>query len=100
MNINNSAHFGVLMFLIIFKAAPIIIYILSGLVDSVILVISLTTLLAALDFWFLKNICGRKMVGLRWSRKILADGTDTYDYICSVDESTVNKVDKFFFWTT
>ena len=75
ININKSLHPAVLIVLILFKGLPVILYLFSGIFfGSDILAISVTTILAALDFWFMKNIAGRKLVGLRWSRIIHPDG--------------------------
>jgi len=35
-------------------------------------------LLLAFDFWTVKNVSGRLMVGLRWWNKIEEDGTSTW----------------------
>ena len=35
-------------------------------------------LLLAFDFWTVKNVTGRLMVGLRWWNKVEEDGTSTW----------------------
>ena len=35
-------------------------------------------LLLAFDFWTVKNVTGRLMVGLRWWNKVEDDGTSTW----------------------
>ena len=35
-------------------------------------------LLLAMDFWVVKNITGRLMVGLRWWNKVEDDGSSTW----------------------
>ena len=56
------------------------------------------TLLAAIDFWFTKNILGRVLVGLKWSRQIDTDGVESLIYETKRDESLNNPVDSKFFW--
>ena len=101
LNINDSNHPGVTLALLIFKGAPIFMYLFSGFIfNSEILVISVITVIAAMDFWFTKNIAGRLMVGLLWEREILPDGRENFIYECNGDETKNNKSDSFFFWTT
>lgn len=46
-------------------------YILSALfVSSFVIIFVVTVLLAALDFWVVKNVSGRILVGLRWWNEI------------------------------
>lgn len=50
-----------------FKAAAIFFYIVIGsIIDSSILTFIFVILLSSLDFWTVKNITGRLLVGLRW----------------------------------
>ena len=53
------------------QAAALAFYILSALfVDSFVIIFVITVLLAALDFWVVKNVSGRILVGLRWWNEI------------------------------
>ncbi|KNA13967.1 hypothetical protein SOVF_111780, partial [Spinacia oleracea] len=46
-------------------------YILSALFfDNFVIIFVVTVLLAALDFWVVKNVSGRILVGLRWRNEI------------------------------
>ena len=45
--------------------------------DNVIIFI-VVLLLSALDFWAVKNITGRKLVGLRWWSGFKDDGTEEW----------------------
>lgn len=46
-------------------------YILSALFfNSFVIIFVVTVLLAALDFWVVKNVSGRILVGLRWWNEI------------------------------
>ena len=49
-----------------FKAAGIIFYLLIGNLLSDILTFIFVILFSSMDFWVVKNITGRLLVGLRW----------------------------------
>ena len=50
------------------------------------------------DFWAVKNVCGRIMVGLFWTTEFDDDGKQSYIYV-SKDEKNSNPFDKSIFWT-
>ena len=68
-----------------------------------ILVFIITILLLAADFYYLKNIAGRRLVGLRWWNEVnRQDGSSntTHWVFESSDpnERTINATDSRFFW--
>lgn len=67
-------------FHVFFRASALIVYlILSNFVSDHFVELFLTViLLLALDFWTVKNVSGRLMVGLRWWNKVEEDGTSTW----------------------
>jgi hypothetical protein len=54
-------------------------------------------LLLAADFWVVKNITGRLLVGLRWWNKV--EGETTTWIFESAQNRQVNKFDSSVFWT-
>lgn len=50
------------------------------------------------DFWVVKNVTGRLLVGLRWWNKVEND-TTTWIFE-SAEDKAVNKFDRSVFWTT
>ncbi len=65
-------HFG-------FKLIAMISYLLLNLfVGNLILVYIVVLLLCIVDFWVVKNITGRRLVGLRWWSMINEDGTEEW----------------------
>jgi hypothetical protein len=46
--------------------------------DNFTLVFVITILLLAFDFWTVKNISGRLLVGLRWWNEIQPDGSNKW----------------------
>lgn len=71
--LKESSHPVALLFYITFRIAPIFIYIFGNLIlgfitknNKFILHFIILVLLISADFWNLKNISGRLLVGLRW----------------------------------
>lgn len=57
-------------------------------------------LLLAADFYYIKNIAGRRLVGLRWWNEVNTASGDSHWVFESSDpnERVVNKTDSRFFW--
>jgi len=78
-------------------------YILSALfVNNFVIIFVITVLLAALDFWVVKNVSGRILVGLRWWNEINDEGESVWKFECLDGESLarMNKKDSWLFWWT
>ena len=60
----------------------------------------ITILLLAIDFYYLKNIAGRRLVGLRWWNEVDTQTGDGRWVFESADPETreVNATDKRYFW--
>lgn len=65
-----------------------------------ILVFILTLLLLSADFYYLKNIAGRRLVGLRWWNEVNTASGDSHWVFESSDPNvrTITATDKRFFW--
>ena len=69
-----------------------------------ILIFIITILLLAADFYYLKNIAGRRLVGLRWWNEVDAGSGESHWVFESAPAATepggrvVNATDKRFFW--
>ena len=62
-----------------FKVAAITCYMLMNfLVKNLILTYIVVLILVIMDFWTVKNVTGRKLVGLRWWSVIKEDGTEEW----------------------
>eukprot|EP01001_Neometanema_parovale_P008743 NODE_5003_length_992_cov_187.802071_g4795_i0.p1 GENE.NODE_5003_length_992_cov_187.802071_g4795_i0~~NODE_5003_length_992_cov_187.802071_g4795_i0.p1 ORF type:complete len:256 (-),score=35.42 NODE_5003_length_992_cov_187.802071_g4795_i0:224-928(-) len=57
----------------------------------------IVTLVLAMDFWTVKNVTGRLMVGLRYWNNIQDDGQDEWVFE-SGDPAVVHDLDARFFW--
>jgi hypothetical protein len=68
------------------------------------MVFIITILLLAADFYYLKNIAGRRLVGLRWWNEVNPQTGDTHWVFESAPQPnepggrTINATDRRFFW--
>jgi hypothetical protein len=75
----SNHHKTACFFHLFFKALAIIIYIFSSFfTNSFVLIVVLCVMLLAFDFWTVKNISGRLLVGLRWWNEVKSDGTNQW----------------------
>lgn len=73
---NGGKHPYITFFHFAFRISAIVVYILCGwFSDSFITSFVIVVLLLSMDFWTVKNITGRFMVGLRWWNYVDDDGT-------------------------
>lgn len=85
--------------------ASLLVYLLGLLFTSnFVLIFIITILLLAADFYYLKNIAGRRLVGLRWWNEVNAQSGDSHWVFESAPQPNepggklVNATDKRFFW--
>lgn len=73
-------------------------------INNFVLVFIFTLLLLSLDFYYLKNIAGRRLVGLRWWNEVNTSTGDSHWVFESREAGQAspagqqNKTDKRFFW--
>ncbi|XP_037094421.1 uncharacterized Golgi apparatus membrane protein-like protein CG5021 isoform X1 [Pollicipes pollicipes] len=94
-------HPFVTLFHLLFRFGAIIVYILAnwlgqGFISCFIIII----LLLSADFWTVKNITGRLMVGLRWWNYVDDDGTShwVYESRKGLQQSRVHAAEARIFW--
>lgn len=76
-----SAHPTVAVFHVAFKLAAVASYLLLGIfTKSFVVHFVLTVTLLAFDFWTVKNVSGRLLVGLRWWNDVDEDGAGTWRF--------------------
>lgn len=85
--------------------ASLLVYLLGLLFTSnFVLIFIITILLLAADFYYLKNIAGRRLVGLRWWNEVSpgsGDSTWVFETAPQPNEpggKLVTATDKRFFW--
>lgn len=108
--LKQSSHPTALIFHYLFRTLAITAYLLcSWFSSNFILNFVIITLLLAFDFWTVKNITGRLLVGLRWWNEIKADGSNHWVFESrtttvgasktgSNSQSLTNAVDRRLFW--
>merc|ERR1712093_418170 len=55
-------------------------------------------LLLAFDFWTVKNVSGRLLVGLRWWNYVKEDGASEWVFEAAEDKSDIRPLDERLFW--
>jgi hypothetical protein len=106
--LSKSSHPMVCIFHMLFKGLALFFYIFGGWFAgdghggtsgaNFITVTVICMLLLAADFWVVKNITGRLLVGLRWWNKVEGD-TTTWIFESAGDNRQINKFDSSVFWT-
>lgn len=98
--LRQSSHPTVAIFHVAFKLSAIASYLILGWFTKnfVIQFVSTVTLLA-FDFWVVKNVTGRLLVGLRWWHEAAEDGiTQQWRFETIQDRENLNVTDGRIFW--
>ncbi|KAF2165491.1 hypothetical protein M409DRAFT_24342 [Zasmidium cellare ATCC 36951] len=105
LNWRLSAHPITLVTFLSFRAASLLVYLFGMLFTSnYVLIFIITINLLAADFYYLKNIAGRRLVGLRWWNEVNPQNGDSHWVFESAPQPNepggklVNSTDKRFFW--
>ncbi|BGP36410.1 Golgi apparatus membrane protein tvp23 [Rhodotorula kratochvilovae] len=94
-----SAHPVALFFLYAFRCAAIATYLLCGFFSSsYVFSTVLVVVLLSLDFWTVRNVSGRVLVGLRFWNQVDDDGTSFWVFESRSPEQPANAVDAKMFW--
>ena len=82
------------------QALAIIVFFFSNLFsDNFVFVFVLCILLLVCDFWTVKNITGRLLVGLRWWSYVKEDGSNQWVFESLEDMAEISPSDSTIFWT-
>ncbi|KAI0593726.1 DUF846-domain-containing protein [Biscogniauxia sp. FL1348] len=96
-----SSHPITLLTFLAFRVSSLLVY-LFGVIftDNMVMIFIVTILLLAADFYYLKNIAGRRLVGLRWWNEVDPATGDSQWVFESSEPGTkaVNATDSRFFW--
>ncbi|OCK92779.1 golgi apparatus membrane protein-like protein tvp23 [Cenococcum geophilum 1.58] len=97
-----SSHPITLLTFLFFRISSLLVYLfgLKLFTKNYVLIFIITILLLATDFYYLKNIAGRRLVGLRWWNEAdTATGDSRWVFESADPETrTINATDKRFFW--
>lgn len=75
-------------------------YFFFGYFFSLVTTFILVTILGAVDFWVVKNVTGRLLVGLRWWSDFDERGKEVWRFQSYDRDHKANTVDAAFFWTS
>jgi hypothetical protein len=96
-----SSHPITLLTFLGFRISSVLVYFLGlWVLKSMIMIFIITILLLAADFYYLKNIAGRRLVGLRWWNEVDPSTGDSQWVFESSEPGTkvINATDSRFFW--
>lgn len=102
--LKTARHPLICIFHLVFKAAALLSFVFGSFLfggwegDYVFSFVT-TTAFLSIDFWTVKNITGRFLVGMRWWNHIKEDGSSEWVYESHTDERILNATDKTVFWT-
>ncbi|KAI9224954.1 hypothetical protein BC828DRAFT_341004, partial [Blastocladiella britannica] len=97
---SRSSHPVALFFHLAFRTAALLTYLLGFyLTGNFVIVFILCVLFLAFDFWTVKNVSGRLLVGLRWWNDVAEDGATRWVFE-SRENNAPNPADAGVFWTT
>ena len=84
-----------------FKIIAVLFYFFINLfISNQIFTFIIIVILNSFDFWVVKNICGRKLVGLRWWSEIQENGEEKWIYESPNSIFVVNEANSNIFWMT
>jgi len=81
-----------------FKFLALLVYLGSGFSSNYVTTFVMVTVLSALDFWTVKNITGRLLVGLRWCNFIDEAGKSHWHFLSFEDQRVIHPTDSNVFW--
>jgi len=98
--IKQSRHPTASAFHLLFKTLALVFYLFSGTFANFIFVNVLCILLLAFDFWTVKNVTGRLLVGLRWWNYVREDGNNewVFESLDSNSMGEISHIDSRIFW--
>lgn len=86
-------------FHIVFKAAAIATYLFASFLNGdYVISFVLCIVFLSCDFWTVKNVTGRILVGLRWWNEIKEDGSNEWIFESVEDKSVILPSEQRLFW--
>ncbi|TDH71439.1 hypothetical protein CCR75_008251 [Bremia lactucae] len=97
--VTSAKHPVAAFFHLFFKGLAVLLYLFGSIfISNFVLIFVVCVLLLAFDFWTVKNITGRLLVGLRWWNKINDDGTSEWVFESHEDMAEIDPLDSRVFW--
>ena len=96
--LQHAKHPGIVFFTLFFKGLAMAFFLFLGIFRiSEALTFIFVVILNSLDFWFVKNVSGRILVGLRWWNEVKEDGSEEWKFESS-HEVRERSIDTTIFW--
>lgn len=96
--LSHAKHPGIVFFTIFFKGLAMASFLFLGIFGvPEALTFIFVVILNSLDFWFVKNVSGRILVGLRWWNEVKEDGSEIWKFESS-HEIRAKSIDTTIFW--
>ncbi|KAH9469672.1 hypothetical protein Pst134EA_006956 [Puccinia striiformis f. sp. tritici] len=94
-----SSHPVALFFLFLFRSLAIATYLLCGFFsDSYVFSTVIVVILLSIDFWTVRNVSGRVLVGLRFWNQVDEDGSSYWVFESRDPSQAANVIDSKMFW--
>ncbi|ETP49903.1 hypothetical protein F442_04681 [Phytophthora nicotianae P10297] len=98
--VTSAKHPVAAFFHLFFKGLALLLYLFGSIfISNFVFIFVVCILLLAFDFWTVKNVTGRLLVGLRWWNKINEDGTSEWVFESHEDMTEIDPLDSRVFWT-
>lgn len=92
-------HPATAFFHLLFKTLALLVYVFgSWITSSFIFIFVICIILLAFDFWTVKNVSGRLLVGLRWWSYVKDDGATEWLFESLEDTAELTALDSRLFW--
>lgn len=86
---------------VLFKAIVFIVFVFRGLFDTIsngLVTNEIIVVFAVIDFWFTKNVNGKRLLGLRWYFDVDEHGTEKFFFECRANDKYVSFMWAKLFW--
>jgi hypothetical protein len=96
-----NEHKTIQFFHLVFKTLALFAYLFGNLFTSAgfVILFVICVLLLSFDFWTVKNVTGRILVGLRWWNEVKEDGTNVWIFESRPANRQIHANDSRVFWT-
>ena len=98
LGVKNSKNPLICIFHMLFKACAIFSFIFGGIFFNSVFIFIIVSVMTVFDFWVVKNISGRYLVGLRWWTSLDEKGKEKWIFESFDTEIKVDAIDYYFFW--
>ncbi|EAS00938.4 FAM18-like protein (macronuclear) [Tetrahymena thermophila SB210] len=99
LDFSKSNHPTACFFHLLFKALALICHLILSIFMDTLKVHYFIIIFSSLDFWVVKNITGRLLIGLRWWSEQQSDNTTKWVFECKINQNEINSFNFNVFWS-